>query len=39
MENTGATENNASTRKKGHRMGDSHAMICASEKVITPPLP
>lgn len=35
MENTGATVNTASTRKKGHRMGDSHPMIWASVKVIT----
>ena len=34
MENTGATENRARTRRKGHRMGESQAMICASLKVI-----
>ena len=36
MENTGATENSASTRKNGHSTGESQAMIWASEKVITP---
>src|SRR5690606_10670596 len=34
VENTGATENSASTRRKGHSTGDSQAMSGASEKVI-----
>jgi len=35
IENSGATENTAITRKKGHKMGDNHATSCASENVIT----
>lgn len=35
MEKIGATENTASTRKNGQRMGDSQAMSWASENVIT----
>jgi hypothetical protein len=38
MENTGATENIANTRRKGHRMGDNHAISWASVNVITPDL-
>ena len=34
-ENTGAVENIASTRRKGHSSGDSQAMIWPSEKVTT----
>ncbi|MFN9728550.1 MAG: hypothetical protein ACK543_13725 [Acidovorax sp.] len=30
IENTGATEKTASTRKNGQMMGDSQAAICAS---------
>lgn len=35
IENTGATENSARIRKKGHKRGDIHATNCASENVIT----